>query len=297
MAYSINKRNGTITIVEGQLNTETSLQLVGKDYFGYGDAIAQSFVDLLQNFASDTAPTAPIEGQIWYDTSNNFLRIYNAKDSNNPVVDTDGSWATIDLGSSGPTIIKDTTNVDHEILVLYQNGLAVAALSSEAAFTVHASDALKSSFADIKTGITLSGAANMKFHGTATTAEYADLAELYSSDKDYDAGTVVKIGGDAEVTETTFIRDEDVFGVVSTDPAYLMNSMLQGTSVPVALAGRVPCKVMGEVTKGQRLTSSDTPGVAIGAPSDATHRQVIGRALENKTTEEVGLIEIIVGVK
>lgn len=293
MSYSINKKNGTITINEGQLNTETSLQLVGKDYFGYGDAIAQSFVNLLQSFASDTAPTAPIEGQIWYDTSSNYLRVWNTTTND----DTVGAWASIDLGSSGPTTIKDTTNVDHEIWVTYQNGTAVAAFSSEADFTVHASDNLKTVFTDIKTGITLSGAANMKFHGTATTAEYADLAELYSSDKEYEAGTVVKIGGEAEVTETTYIRDEDVFGVISTDPAYLMNSMLQGTSVPVALAGRVPCKVEGEITKGQRLTSSDTPGVAIAATHDATHRQVIGRALENKTTDEVGLVEIIVGVK
>jgi len=293
MAYSINKKNGTITIAEGDLNTETSLELVGKDYFGYGSAIAQSFVNLLQNFASDTAPTTPIEGQIWYDTSNNFLRVWNTTTND----DTVGAWASIDLGSAGPTTIKDTSNVDHEIWVTYQNGNPVAAFSSETGFTVHASDNLISSFAEIKTGITLSGAANMKFHGTATTAEYADLAELYSSDKDYEAGTVVKIGGEAEVTETTSIRDEEVFGVVSTDPAYLMNSMLQGTSVPVALAGRVPCKVTGEVTKGQRLTSSDTPGVAIGASNDATHRQVIGRALESKTTEETGLIEIIVGVK
>tara|TARA_B100000035_G_C21035608_1_gene570746 strand:+ start:5298 stop:6167 length:870 start_codon:yes stop_codon:yes gene_type:complete len=289
MAYSINKKNGTISVIEGDLNVETSLELVGKDYFGYGSAIAQNFVKLLENFASDTAPSKPIEGQVWFDTANSFLSVWTGGDY--PT----GSWSSIDLGSTGPTTIKDTSNVDHQVWVTYQNGNAVAAFSSETAFTVHASDNLIASFSEIKTGITL--ATGTKMHGTATEAEYADLAELYSSDKEYEAGTVVKIGGEAEVTETTYIRDEDVFGVVSSDPAYLMNSMLKGTSVPVALAGRVPCKVTGEITKGQRLTSSDTPGVAIGASSDATHRQVIGRALESKTTEETGLIEIIVGVK
>lgn len=295
MAYSINKKNGTITIDEGQLNEETSLQLVGKDYFGYGSAIAQSFVNLLQNFASDTEPTNKIEGQIWYDTSKNYLRIWNADATDDAV----GTWSSIDISSSGPTIVKDTTNVDHEVNIITDNGIPVAAFSSGVEFTVNASDAMNGKFKNnmIKPGITLGADNLMKFHGTATEAEYADLAELYSSDKDYEAGTVVKIGGEAEVTETTYIRDEEVFGVVSTDPAYLMNSMLKGTSVPVALAGRVPCKVVGEVTKGQRLTSSDTPGVAIAATRDATDRQVVGRALENKTTTEVGLIEIIVGVK
>lgn len=299
MSYSINKKNGTILINEGTLNTETSLQLVGKDYFGYGDAIAQSFVDLLQNFASDTAPTAPIEGQIWFDTANNFLRIWNTTTND----DTVGSWLSIDIGSNGPTRVYDSTqvyggNTYHEVSIISDNSIPVAAFSSDNDFTVNVADPMAVHFPNgIKTGVTLSATSGSKFHGTATTAEYADLAELYSSDELYQPGTVVKLGGDAEVTQTTEKRDEEVFGVVSTEPAYLMNSTLQGTTVAVALAGRVPCKVEGEVKKGQRLTSSDTPGVAQVADEDSTQWQIIGRALEDKTTSEVGLIEVVVGVK
>lgn len=86
------------------------------------------------------------------------------------------------------------------------------------------------------------------FNGTATQAQYADMAEIYSADADYEAGTVVKIGGDAEVTQTLAHADRDVFGVISTNPAYLMNSEAEG--VPVALAGRVPVKVIGKIKKG-----------------------------------------------
>lgn len=290
MSYSVNKKNGTIIVNEGTLNTETSLHLVGKDYFGYGDAIAQTFVDLLQHFASDTAPTAPIEGQIWYDSANNYLRVWTGGD--HPT----GNWSVIDLGSSGPTQVEDSANNMHQVFIIYQNGQAVAAFSSETDFTVNINDPLRTSFTDIKRGITLSNINGM-FHGTATSAQYADLAELYSSDEVYTAGTLVMIGGDAEVTQTTAEHSDSVFGVVSTDPAYLMNSAMQGITVPVALAGRVPCRVVGEVTKGQRLVSSNEPGVAMAASNYATYQQVIGRALESKDTNEEGIIEVVVGVK
>ena len=130
----------------------------------------------------------------------------------------------------------------------------------------------------------------------ATSAQYADLAEIYSSDALYEPGTVVKIGGEAEITQTTSQNDSQVFGVISTDPAYLMNS--KATGLPVALAGRVPVKVTGLVNKGDRLVSSDTPGVAQAeAAFPADIRTVIGRALQSKTEEGLALIEVVVGVK
>ena len=134
------------------------------------------------------------------------------------------------------------------------------------------------------------------FLGTATSAQYADLAEIYSSDSEYEAGTVVKLGGEAEVTQTESHADVDVFGVVSSNPAYLMNSEAEG--VPVALAGRVPVKVVGKVAKGERLVSSDVPGVAWALGSDEYDcRAVIGRALEAKEDGDVGVIEAVIGVK
>ena len=134
------------------------------------------------------------------------------------------------------------------------------------------------------------------FQGTATSAQYADLAEIYSSDQDYEAGTVVKLGGSAEVTATTSFNDSEVFGVVSTNPAYLMNSEAEG--VPVALTGRVPVKVEGRVKKGERLVSGSKTGFAKAlGNNDYDMRSIIGRALVDKDTFDDGVIEVVVGVK
>ena len=134
------------------------------------------------------------------------------------------------------------------------------------------------------------------FNGTATTAQYADMAEIYSADADYEPGTVVKIGGEAEITMTTEHADVEVFGVISTNPAYLMNSEAEG--LPVALQGRVPVKVIGKIKKGQRLVSSDVPGLA-WAVDDMEYdvRSIIGRSLEDKDDGNEGIVEVVVGVK
>jgi hypothetical protein len=96
--------------------------------------------------------------------------------------------------------------------------------------------------------------------GTATSARYADLAELYIADAEYPVGTVMAVGGEKEITAYTggAIR---ALGTISENPAYLMNSELEG-GVPVALKGRVPVRVIGTVKKGQGLGASSIPGVA-----------------------------------
>ena len=133
------------------------------------------------------------------------------------------------------------------------------------------------------------------FNGTATQAKYADLAEKYVGDAEYEPGTVLVFGGDAEVTITDAKGDHRVAGVVSTNPAYLMNSELnEVNTVEVALSGRVPCKVLGKVNKGDMLITSAIPGYAIvnNTPGVGT---VIGKALESKLTGDKGVIEIVVG--
>lgn len=144
---------------------------------------------------------------------------------------------------------------------------------------------------------TFSGNINASyFNGTATQAQYADLAEIYSADEEYEPGTVVKIGGEKEITQTTNHADTEVFGVISTDPAYLMNSEAEG--LPVALTGRVPVKVIGKIKKGERLVSSDEPGYAWALGSDEYDtRAIIGRALTDKQDGGLGIIEAVIGVK
>lgn len=128
--------------------------------------------------------------------------------------------------------------------------------------------------------------------GTATSAQYADLAEKYATDQTYDPGTVLVIGGSAEVTQCTIACDSAVMGIVSTDPAILMNSEAPGQYI--ALIGRVPCKVVGPVQKGDILVTSRTPGHVESAvsypPSPGT---VVAKALES-CGEGQHVIEVLV---
>ena len=133
------------------------------------------------------------------------------------------------------------------------------------------------------------------FHGTATEAYYADLAENYLSDADYEPGTVLVFGGNAEVSVSEIKGDQRVAGVVTTNPAYLMNSKLIGEHVAgVALQGRVPCKVIGKVAKGDMLVNSAIAGYAI-VDNNPKVGSVIGKALEAKLDGDRGTVEVVVG--
>jgi hypothetical protein len=130
-------------------------------------------------------------------------------------------------------------------------------------------------------------------YGVSTQAKYADLAENYQADKAYPAGTVVMFGGDAEVT----VADADtraVAGVVSTNPAHLMNGGLTGTNVvPVALQGRAPCNIIGPVRKGDLMVSA---GFGYAKASENPQiGQVIGKALCDFPSATKAVIEIVVG--
>jgi hypothetical protein len=126
---------------------------------------------------------------------------------------------------------------------------------------------------------------------------HADLAEMYVADADYSAGVVVEFGGDYEITATQVTHSTAVAGIVSTNPSYLMNSTQAGKHVvPVALTGRVPCRVMGPIAKGDRLVSSTTTGVAIALDKKLYEPGcIVGKSLEDYQSTNVGIIEIAVG--
>lgn len=136
------------------------------------------------------------------------------------------------------------------------------------------------------------------FHGTATAAQYADLAEKYLADQEYDSGTVLMFGGAKEVTITTAMcaYTNKIAGVVTTAPAFLMNDALnEPNTVAVALQGRVPCKVIGKISKGDMLVASGTPGVACAAEGEIKMGTVIGKSLQHYDSDQVGVIEIAIG--
>jgi len=127
----------------------------------------------------------------------------------------------------------------------------------------------------------------------ATTAQYADLAEKYAADAEYEPGTVLCFGGSAEVTVCDHDADRKVAGVVTTNPAYMMNDAIEAEhSAAIALQGRVPCKVVGPVAKGDMLVSAGAGRAR--AEADPKVGSVIGKALEAHAEGE-GVIEVAVG--
>ena len=131
--------------------------------------------------------------------------------------------------------------------------------------------------------------------GSTFEATYADLAENFEADDHYDPGTVVKLGGEKEITICDRPNCSDVFGVISQNPAYIMNA---GGGIPVALQGRTPVKLVGSVKKGERLVSAGQPGYAMALKEDKYYdpRIIIGRALEDAEYDQ-GTVMAVIGVK
>jgi hypothetical protein len=145
-------------------------------------------------------------------------------------------------------------------------------------------------------GIGNIGSASLYFNtvfAKATSAQYADLAEWYEADADYEPGTVLVFGGDQEVTIAVGINDVRVAGVVSTNPAHIMNSGLKAPHVAaVALTGRVPTLVVGEIKKGDMMVTAG--GGRAQACAEPRIGSVIGKALQDHPGGQ-GTIEIVVG--
>lgn len=476
MAYTINKTDGTIfaVIADGTINTDSSQVLVGKNYAGYGEFLDENFIHLLESGANTSAPGAPLQGQLWYDQTNNVIKVYNGTlfksisgataststptsnvagdlwfDTTNDQLKvysgsafvTIGPAFTSGEGTSGAivdTITDSSPGNDHVVVLMYVNNTIVSIFSKDATFTPAAA---LSGFATIAPGLNMSTAVSgATFKGTAsdsdgldglastafmrtdqntsttgtisvlndtgiyfgadndgrlnvsgtdvymqnqtqdgdiifrvndggvattaltidgatsnvnvntnlvvtgnisatggtvsfgtatislgaitnnnangvgnigsssgyfntifakaTSAEYADIAERFASDAEYAPGTVVELGGSEEVTLCVEELSDKVFGVVSTQPAYLMNggAGTDATHPAIAMSGRVPVMTMGFVTKGDRLVSAGN-GVARAANlEEVTAFNVIGRALTDKTSEGIDTVEAIVKI-
>lgn len=399
MTYVINKYNGDalVSIPDRTINTNaTSIKLPGRDLPRYGEPVVENLVWMLEHFAGASAPSNPIQGQIWYDTQSQSIRVYNGSlwggtgkviagttPPDSPengqlwyhtakkqlwAYDT-GSWILVgpmgafnsDDGivpltnrtSVDTTQVQDTGTALHHIMRVNVGGTTVAIVSRDPEFTP---SPLISGFATIAPGITLnSSVAGNKFRGTATQADsaitadnlggvastvymrrdqsnlptnnnaftlgssgarfstvfattfngtatsalYADVAERYKADEPMVPGTVVSLGGTAEITTSTGVGNTDVLGVVSTNPAICLNSEAgDDQSHPyVALLGRVPTRVLGPVHKGQRVMVSAEPGIAKAWDPNQGILAIVGRSLEDHLSPEVALIEVVVGTR
>ena len=420
MSYILNKTNGAIvaTVQDATINLTTDLVFLGRNYAGYGESQNENFIRLLENFANTTAPSKPLEGQIWYDTASKHLNFYDSvewKSVANIEVASTGTFSEtnpplrgnlfynsleeqlfISNGSSyvliGPPVGADTKAgwrgsyeqdalqtgikiynikavVGEEVVATVSNQeYVVAPTETGATYPIYVSQVpplklykgINLTGADPVTGVSSTGSgfgsilwgtaahavyANTatstaaaaftvssaneyqpvpflttatngratinvdygftynasthyvkatRFEGVATSALYADLAERYEADAVYEAGTVLVIGGDKEVTTTVRHADTRVAGIVSKNPAYMMNSEAgtDETHPYIALKGRVPCNVMGSIKKGDLLVTSAYPGYAAAATNPEVGT-VIGKALGSQS-EGFGVIEVLV---
>ena len=185
----------------------------------------------------------------------------------------------------------DALNVDADTL----DGISSASFLRADANDSHSGDITPSS----DNAVDLGSSSNrynevyaVTFQGTATSAQYADLAEKYESNEELEAGTVVCFAGDKEVTACGTANDHRVAGVISTDPAYMMNA--GGDGQYVALTGRVPTKVTGPVAKGDLMVSSDVKGHA-KTDNNAQAGRIIGKAVGSNDAGE-GVIEVLVNM-
>lgn len=429
MAYTINLTDGSIfaTIADGTINTSSSMTLVGKNYAGYGEFLDENFIHLLENSSNTTAPGAPLTGQIWWDSGNGILNVYNGStwkriggatasasapsgatsetgdlwyDTTNAQlkVYTGTAWLlvgpafTAGTGTTGAIVdtIVDNTAVSHVVIKFFVEDSVVAIMSKDATFTPQAAI---TGFTTVRPGMTMAtsvGGQTPLFQGTATdsqlldgidstgflsatsndttsgtlgilndsgltvgvdqdaklsvsgagvvtlanqtsnqnmtfsvnvggvpttaltifgangtvagnqvNANYADVAERFAADEALEAGTVVELGGEKEITKVTSDLSDNVFGVISTRAAYLMNSNAgtDQTHPAVAMTGRVPVKVIGAINKGDRLVSAGNGYARAAQSGEATAFNVIGRSLESKLDTGKGTVEAIVTIK
>jgi hypothetical protein len=173
---------------------------------------------------------------------------------------------------------------------------AVASITASGQITVNSGANVTAIANGASSGVGNIGASGAGFNtvfAKSTSAQYADLAENYSADTEYQPGTVVVFGGSSEITISNISHDTRVAGVISTQPAYLMNAGSDG--LPVALTGRVPCQVQGPVAKGDRLVNISAGIAGRFDPALGELGCVLGKSLQDITNDQVVLIEIAVG--
>jgi hypothetical protein len=300
--------------VQGQLWFDKSTDSYKMRYFDGGVWKALTNSDV-----SDTAPENPTIGDFWYRTSTEQLLVA-LDDTNWKVVAPDGVEGA---GITRPVSmnILDDEGANHPSVLIYLDGTVIA-IFTQATFTVNSSDPVYAEgFTELFRGLNLraniglNSASNLIVNkinaGSSTTAgtitgdwsltsgsrltsTYADLAENYEADDTYSPGMVLEFGGTAEVTLCQTDMSVAVAGVISTNPAYVMNEhhQLEGYCYSIALAGRIPCNVKGKIAKGDLLVAGK--GGFARAEKNPKTGTVIAKAMEAYDSNEIGQIEVMV---
>jgi len=231
-------------------------------------------------------------GEITVDTTARTLRVHDAITAGGSNIAT-VAYVTAQISAlSANSISSGTTSVN----IPSSGGNVIITVAGNSIATFTAAGIINGQANGVGNIGNATGYFNTVF-AKATSAQYADLAEMYIADANYAPGTVVEFGGSAEITIASTDHSTRVAGVISTNPSYLMNATLSGDNVlPVALTGRVPCQVVGTIAIGDRLVAGDIPGVATLLDlSKYEPACIIGKALEDYDSQDIGKIEVAVG--
>jgi hypothetical protein len=244
-------------------------------------------------------------GDLWFDSVNGQLKVWNGTNAWITI----GPTSTLATGDTSvlPALMSDSQSGASKVVIQFKINGTIYAVFSKEIF-----NSTLNGFPVVHSGLTFNnatGGPTMEFstngdiycnilHGTANYAQYADLAERFESDVEIEPGTVVELGGAAEITISEQELSENVFGVISTRAAYLMNSRAgtDSTHPPVAVQGRVPVKVIGKISKGDRLVSAGKGLARAGKRKEINTWNVIGRSLEDKADTGVGVVEAVVKI-
>jgi hypothetical protein len=279
-----------------QLLNSTNLSVAGTTELT-GDVTTGANIEL--GHASDTTIARSSAGVVTIE-GNTILTTGN---SDAPATTTDSGDADFVLIDDGGTMKKITTSN----LGIGTGGGATVSQdnSSNTDFNIYFASTTSGSLTAVKyDGGTLTfnpsseTLAVTNVTGTSSAAKYADVAENYIADADYEPGTVLVFGGKYECTICNTLQNKRIIGIVSEKPAYLMNKDLDADHVAtVALLGRVPAKVIGEIRKGDMMISSNEPGhcQAWKEESNPPSGTVLGKALEDKTGRGTGVIQVLIG--
>lgn len=299
---SVSASTGVVTIsASGSVPTATSASNITGG--ATGSLPYQTAASTTTMLSAGTASQVLISGSSpsWTNSpaisGTNFTVIPNSALTNSSITVTAGSGmsgggsvslgGTVTLTNAGVTSAVAGTNIS----VSGGTGAVTISTSSTPSFSTITSTALTTGAT--ATAGTITGAWTLTA-GSKLQSTYADLAEWYLADAEYDPGTVLVFGGTSEVTTTDTVNDTRVAGVVTTDPAYVMNARLTGICACIALQGRIPVKVTGKCKKGDLLTTSTVPGYAIRAALP-TLGSIIGKSLEDKNTDDASVIQVAIG--
>ncbi len=304
MAYTLNYSLGTITVVDTTLNTQTSLNLPGRNYAGYGQPVDQNQMSILENYASYpvTGPNNPIPGQTWFDTATKTL---NLNTSANATV----NWESLVISNSTSNVTLanlvvsgtlTTTNITTGSPTTPGFLTGAWALTSGSSFDFSDGTLITNiiTTGNASTAGSITGAWTLSA-GSTLNATYADLGERFEADAEYEPGTVMELGGDKEITAVREDLSDTVFGVVSGTAGYLMNSAAgtNKTHPAIAMTGRVDVRVKGVVRKGDRLVSAGNGYARAAKQNEATSFNTVGRSLQDKLTEIDGKVLAAVSAK